>query len=390
MSDDKSITGVSFADLREEQKRKRKKGENDIIELYPYLTETEKTYLQRIRNAYSTEEKGVWRENELVQRILRRAEERATEEAIQEESVAKANYATGRTDQQQDLSGNIKMQKLLGYYYIDEGYPVQYCFGTQGQAGKTHWAVSEAEMLFHNKNYQIGINIPSLAKNVEHVTYIPCFTRENELGEKLAEDKYGFEYGKGGWMSLREYTSTDGPKFVILDDASNLSGQYTDSKKVLTAFKDWSTTLRKRGGGTIIQFLAQRWKSVHKQLRDRALMFYKPDRKTVEVYEDPKHAKNREKSNLSISGIPDTDWSFSTRDSGEFFIDIEAVEKARKEDKVQLGMDLLGEEEDSSETAKISDEVRVRVEKLASKGLSYSDIADIEDISKGSVSNILS
>lgn len=340
MSDSDGLN-ISIASLKEYLKNNSDDLPADVILEWPYLSKAEKRIIRDLKRACDRHDED-WREYEVSQYILDQAFHRAIKKSVQGD-IGLANYLTGRQDQYNDVNGIFSILRILDYY---NKYPLSYIYGIQG-TGKTHLSVLLLETfdrLLDNTTY-LGTNIPSLARDIDKIEYIPSFSSQNDRAEILA-DKYNID----DWTGLEEFVKKDGKRMGVMDEASSfLTGYADDRQQVEEAFKGFSNKLRKKDTNLI--FIGHRWKDIHPQLRERTFVINKPSQDKAIVYESIEDAKKEENKDLQIKGIPDTSWSFDTKDEAEFLIDT---------DLISDGIDLENQEKDTEEESSEVEEMRCK------------------------------
>jgi hypothetical protein len=241
------------------------------------------------------------------------------------------------------------------------GGRIQYLFGSQG-AGKTDFAILQAEFLYSLKQVEIGTNIKTLADNYEHIEYIEEFEE------------------------LEDWLRSDGRKFYILDEASSLlTGYYSDSGDVIDAFKSLITKLRKNDSNLVL--IGHSGKDIHPLFRRLAIFVHKRSKKEVRFYRtaraDSSGKIEAEDQLLKLSNIPPSNWDYSTDEESTFYIDIEDEEEKYTEEEleelVEERLEIELREHRNSQISKIYELTE----------LSYSDLAEIYGLSKQRVSTII-
>lgn len=280
--------------------------------------------------------------------------------AVRNNNISLQNYFTGRQDWDADLSG---IQSLKRFFNIisSPGGRLIYLFGSQG-SGKTDFATLSAEFLHDILGVEIGTNIKSLAEDQEHVVYIDTY-----------ED-------------LKDWLTTEGRKFFILDEASSLlTGYYSDSGDVIDAFKDFITKLRKNDSN--ICLIGHSGKDIHPLFRRLAIFAHKESKKRLNIYRSANVDNNGKVEGIDnlvqLNEIPPSNWNYDTDEESVFRIDGES-EAQYSSEEVEEMIDQRLEEELKEQRNNL-----IRQVYEVSDDISYSDLANVFELSKQRVSTIV-
>ena len=244
-------------------------------------------------------------ETALARRALKKYGTEAAQRAIEERDQARAAYQTGLPGYERDVSGLQSINQLADWLINSEQCKVIYAAALMGR-GKTDFALLLLEVVAdHYRRVESTVDVevptPELATNFRA-----------QPPDWFEGDVHEF-HSYSSLLEWAETGSSDHVRWFIFDEASTeLTAQSgANAQQVAETFAPFVKKMRKMGINMIV--IGHDRKDVHPAIRSVASFIDKTGLKTAEIYEG---IKRREPygHRLTISGIPETSWTFDTDD----------------------------------------------------------------------------
>lgn len=269
--------------------------------------------------------------------VRKREGTRLATKAVNEGNISQLKYFTGKEDyssKANSLHTLINLREKIG----NDAY-VAYLFGHMGN-GKTDFANLLGEIAKREMDHRVISNQKSLFENEHTDAYIRTFgDLIHELTKHIDSD---IDITSMDDLAKIDSEIPQADVLVIFDEASQkATGYANDAYDASEKLGKLVKLIRKVGGKLIV--IGHTGKDVHPDLRRLSNdCIHKVSKKTAEFYESVSEAEGVDLKD-TISGIPETNWTFKTTEvcifewtlqrSKDIDKTNEEVEKSQKEDR---------------------------------------------------------